>query len=211
LLSWLFGIILKGDISRPYNKNRVIVEILKKEIIHYAISKGMFYYKNKNKLYYPCSEDKRKVSWTSRYGKSSTRTVAKKIYAEQLKRNVYWHVAFNPDFIQLGKGNFFFRVLPSFVITEDGRNEVTKGLKEGTVITRLSYNKYNDSYLNTVLFWMEQLGDGGEIKINDYLIISSEPLKGETPVGIIYDIPSSEFRLELDDEIDFLEGSDEID
>lgn len=192
------------------DKSRIIMEILRKEVIHFAISKGLFHSRDSGKsyLYYPVSENKRKIGWSSRYGRSSTRTVGSKLYAKQLGRKVYWHVAFNLDFIKLNEGKFFFRVLPSFVITEDGRKNVSKGLKEGTIKTRLAYDKYNDSYLNTVSFWINQLGDGKDIVIGDYLKISSEPLKGEIPYGIVFDIPPSEHKLILDEEAEFFEGGD---
>lgn len=190
------------------DKNRIIVELLNREMRHYAIAKGLYYFENKNKFYYTLEEDNRKEQWHSRY-RRATKEVAAKMYAEQLKDFIYWHVAFSPNFIQLGRKGFFYRILPTFVITDDGRNPRT-GPEEGTIITRLSYDRYNSMYLNTVLFWMHQLGNGGDIQIGDYLTISSEPLTVELPVGIIYDIPSSEFRLEIDDELnsESYEGTD---
>ncbi len=182
------------------DKNRIIIEILNREIKHYAIAKGMYYFDKFNKFYYALEKDSRKEKWQSRY-KKATKTVAVKMYAEQLERFIYWHVAFSPEFIQIGKDNFLFRILPTFIITDDGKNPIV-GSKEGTIITRLSYSRYNSSYLNTVLFWMHQLGDSGNIQISDYLEISSDPLTVELPVGIIYDIPSSEFRLEIEEKFD---------
>jgi len=180
------------------DKNRIIVELLNRELKHYAIGKGMFHFRDRDKLYYPLKNEKRAERWRSRYGKS-TRIVAAKVYAEQLQRYIYWHAAFFPNFIQLESGKFFFRILPTFVLTNDGKHAIA-GFKEGTVITRLSYNKYNSSYLNNLLFWIYKLGDGDDIHIRDYLTISSKPATTELPVGIIFDIPSSEFRLEIAEE-----------
>jgi hypothetical protein len=126
------------------DKNRIIVDLLNREFKHYAISKGLFYFKAKDKLYYPTFDQERREGWKSRYGKS-TRTVAAKIYAEQLERYLYWNAAFFSNFIQFERGKFFLRILPTFVLTEEGKRAI-KGFKEGTVITRLSYNKYNDSF-----------------------------------------------------------------
>ena len=189
------------------DKNRIIVELLNKEFKHYAIRQGMFYFKQKDKLYYPTTLEKRREGWRSRYGKS-TRTVAAKMYAEQLKKYIYWHAAFFSNFIQIEKGKFYLKILPTFVITEDGKHAI-KGFREGTIITRLSYNKYNDSFLNTILFWMDQLGGGNDISIENYMVISSEPVKLKSPVGIVFDIPSSAFRLDIEDRENLL-GGDEI-
>lgn len=187
------------------DKNRIIVGLLNRELTHYAINNGMFHFGEQNKLYYPLLEkDRRRERWKSRYGKS-TRTVASRMWAEQLKRFIYWHTAFIPRFIQLGSYEFYLRIYPTFVITENGKYAM-KGFREGTIITRLSYNKYNSSYLNTILFWIHQLGHGKNIKIGDYFEISSEPVKIEMPVGILYDIPSSEFRLEMEEAEDDVFG-----
>ena len=51
-----------------------------------------------------------------------------------------------------------------------------------------------------MLFWIYKLGNGYDIQIGDYLSISSKPATTELPVGIIFDIPSSEFRLEIAEE-----------
>jgi len=183
------------------DKNRIITELLNREIKHHAIANHMFYFEEKNKFYYPynpITEIKRSETWKSRYCEG-TRTVAAKMWARQLNRFIHVHPAFTPRFIQLGDGNFFLRILPTFVITEDGKRPIS-GFTEGTIITSLSYNRYNNSYLNTVLFWMHQLGNGKDIQIGDYLTISADPLTTELPVGIIFDIPSSEFRLEIKEE-----------
>ena len=193
------------------DKNRIIMELLNRELIHYAMKNGMFYFRDKNKLYYPLEvEDKRREKWKSRYGKS-TRTVASKMWAEQMNRSIYCHTAFTPKFIQFDSYEFYLRIHPSFVLTGDGKYAI-KGPVEGTVITRLSYNKYNSSYLNNILFWIHQLGQGKNIKIGDYLEISSQPVKIEMPVGILYDIPSSEFRMELEElDDDIFEEDDHYD
>jgi hypothetical protein len=191
------------------DKSRIIMDLLNREFKHYAISKGLFYFKATDKLYYPTADQKRREGWKGRHGKS-TRTVATKIYVEQLDRYIYWNAAFFSNFIQFNKGNFFLRILPTFVLTDDGKRAI-KGFTEGTVITRLSYNKYNDSFLNTILFWIYQLGNGHDIFIKDYLTISCEPLKSEISVGILFDIPSSEFRLEIEEEEGTLEDYDEFD
>lgn len=182
-------------LSHP-DKTIMIIELLNRELKHYAISKGMFYSKDRHKLYYPTVTDKRKESWRGRYAKS-TRVVAAKMYAEQLKRFVYCHTAFFADFIRVGD-RIFFRILPTFILTEDGKR-ATSGFNEGRVITRLSYDKYNSMYLNTILFWIHQLGDGKNVLIRDYIEIDSKPITINLPIGILFDIPSSEFRLEIED------------
>ena len=189
------------------NKNRLLVEILNREFRHYAASRGLEYFYPTDKLYYSTSTESRTISWRGRDRKSK-RIVAAKMYADQLGRYVFSHAAISANFVQLGKGNFYLKILPTFIITDDGLH-VLKGQKEGTIITRLSYNKYNNSFLNTILFWIYQLGDGIDIEINDSLSISSEPLAFDTEIGILFDIPSSEFKLDIEDE-EGLEGCEYV-
>jgi len=192
---------------KDIDKNKIIVELLNRELKHFAMGKGFFHFEKKIKLYYSTLTDERRERWRSRYG-FSTRTVAAKMYAEQLGRFIYWHAAFYPNFLQINN-KFYLRILPTFVITGDGRKPIS-GFRAGTIITRLSYNKYNNSYLNTILFWIHQMGNGKDIKIKDYLIISGKPIALQTDIGIIYDIPSSEFRIDIDEDVFEEEDEDEF-
>ena len=131
------------------------------------------------------------------------------MYAEQLKRYIYCHIAFQANVMILNK-KLFLKITPTFVITEDGRR-VISGPEEGRIITRLSYNRYNSIYLNTILFWIHQLGAGSNIKIQDYLEINSKPSYSKIPKGILFDMPSSEFRLEIEDEDRIEDEEDEYD
>lgn len=193
------------------NRNRILVELLNQEFIYHSMSLGLFYSKKDNKLYYPTHNKLKKIVWRSKE-RRSTRTVAAHMYAKQLNRNIYWHVAFSPSFLQLGIGKFFLEIMPTFLLTEDGIHQI-RGSEEGTVITRLSYRNYNSSFLNNINFWIYQIKDGNEIKINNYLSISAEPLALKCPVGILFDIPSSEFSLDIDerDSVESPLGDDEYD
>lgn len=179
------------------DKHRIIVDILNREIRHHAMKKGMWLDENKYKLYYPSEEAKRTARWQSRYS-ASTKTVAAKFYAQQIKRFLYWHVSCNADVYSFGN-KFYMRILPGFIITEDGKHTLSDATI-GTIITRLSYNRYNSQYLNNVLFWIHQLGENKDITIQDYLTISKKPIQLECSKGIIYDIPSSEFSLEIEED-----------
>lgn len=190
-------------------KSRIIIELLNKEITFLAINKGLYYHRDGYKLFYPSNSEKRSESWGGRYVRSN-RQVASRMWAEQIKRHIYCHMAFQASVLALGK-KLFVKITPTFVITEDGKR-VISGPEEGTIITRLSYNRYNSSYLNTILFWIHQLGEGKDVKIQDYLEINSKPVSTKISRGIIFDIPSSEFKLEIgeEDETEDLEDENEF-
>lgn len=188
-----------GDWIKDDIKNPIIVEILNRELRHHAIGKHLYIYDKRTRLYYPTETDSRQEKWRSRY-RNTTVTVAAKMYAEQLQRSIYWHTAFFPEILQIND-KFYLRILPTFLITEDGKKPISDFLT-GTIITRLSYDKYNSSYLNNILFWIHQLGESKDIAIKDYITISSKPVQLKSSLGIIFDIPSSEFKLDISEEDD---------
>jgi hypothetical protein len=68
------------------------------------------------------------------------------------------------------------------------------GAKEGTIITRLTYNRYNSSYLNSLLFWISRFARGREnIELaRGKIIVSARPAESRINVGIVYDRPTAE-------------------
>ncbi|MBI2005302.1 MAG: ATP-binding protein, partial [Candidatus Aenigmarchaeota archaeon] len=127
-------------------KERIIVSLLNKEVAGKGQLQGMRYFEKGKKLFYSTNYDSRQVSWPSRYKGVSTRTVAKKLWAEQLNRQIYWHASIKTSFLHL-RDKFYLKLNLTAVITDDGKH-VSTGMGEGTVITRKSYNTFNNQYLN---------------------------------------------------------------
>ncbi len=189
------------------DKRKRIVELLNKELTHYALSKDIHYDFDKGKFFYPVNKNEgetRKFDWAGRY-KQSHKVVATKMYASQLGKYIFWHISFSASFFMMGR-EIYLKITPTFVITEDGFR-VLSGSREGTVITRLSYSMHNSKYLNNILFWIGQLADNGNINLKGYIEISAEPVKANLSKGIMFDLPSSEF--EDEEEIETLETEEE--
>lgn len=180
-----------GSWLENYDKKNILISLLNKEIIGKALNERMWYNRKTGKLFFPSENQKRLMSWPSKF-RASRRTVANQIYAAQLQSKVFLHPAIRTSFIEIDK-KFFLQINPTFVITLDGK-QVISGLREGTIITKLSYNKYNDSHLNNILFWSNKLGNGNDIEILDDFIVNSEPVKTTTEYGIIWDIPTTELK-----------------
>lgn len=200
---------LKDWLADP-DKRRVIMTLLNKEVLLLARRLGMFNDSGdtgetgkrgrfgKIKIFYPCQGDERKESWISRAGISSTRTVAKSMYASQLHKRIFVHAAILPRFTEIG-GQFFLQISQSMILTEDGR-KATYGTAEGTVITRKTYNKYNTSYLNNLLFWIYKLSNGSEsISLASGKVeVSAKPIEVKMDVGILSDRPAREIIDDFD-------------
>jgi hypothetical protein len=177
---------------RNPDKKRVIIWLHNKELSALAVRLGMLEEPQKHKFYYACNGESRTETWKPRFRNSSTLTVAKRLYAKQLGKSIFGHLAFIAHFTQLD--NKLFLVLkPTIQLTEDGQKAIF-GAEEGTVITRLVYNKYNSSYYNNILFWAYKLSEGRSVfSIADgKIVISAKPVESKINVGISWDKPSSE-------------------
>lgn len=196
----------KSWLTIPDKKN-IVVELLNREFKHFSIGRGLYYFDKRNSLYFSTHEESRSEKWKGRYV-SSERRVAARMFASSIDQFIYWHVAFEPMFILIGD-TFYLRILPTFIITSNGKSPISNFMT-GPIITKLSYNKYNSDYLNTILFWINKLGDGNPIQINDYITIAEVPLELKSQLGIQFDLPTNEFREEEPEDNDGEEESYEF-
>lgn len=172
----------------------IVTALLNKEIYLYNRNKGLaFDIRNRQVFYYPTRKNVLRKTWQSRY-KKSTRIMAQRMYISALKQNVFWHHGAEMRFIHIGD-DYFLIILPKIVLTRDGYRAI-HGFREGTVITRLSYNEFNDKYLNHILFWRNYLNpkNNPEIVVNEKIFIDSEPVSTSISLGIKSDRPSTEFK-----------------
>ncbi len=174
------------------DKQRVVIQLLNKELRFLANRLGLLHEYKKQKFYYPCVEEYRTEKWTPRFRASSILKVAQRMWAQQLNGFVFWHLAVIARFAYL-QNRLFLKLKPTLQLTDDGRNAIF-GPKEGTVITRLIYNRYNASYLNSLLFWISRIAEGKDniALANGKIIISAIPAKSEIGVGVLSDRPTFE-------------------
>lgn len=173
--------------------------LLNSEIKSAALNKGLrFDWRNKKVYFYPTDRPQRYEFWETRF-KKSRRLVAKKLYISQLKRSLIVHSAALISFSLLGT-KFYLKILPRIILTHDGYDTI-QGFREGPVKTRLSYNQYNDAYLNLVLFWISRFrsADKKSIDFNERIQVSPEPVTVKLGFGIRSDRPSKEFTRRKDE------------
>jgi len=179
------------------DKKRILIQLLNKEFSFLSVSlKLRQEIKKKHNrtirthtFYFPCYEENRFETWKPRYKEISKRLVAQRIWAKQLNQFVFWHSALKAQFFSLDN-QLFLRLNPSVIVTDDGLHPIPGG----TVVTRLIYNRYNISYLNSLLFWVYYLSNGDD-KIflsNKQIKISGKPSTAELNFGIVFDRPSRE-------------------
>lgn len=194
------------------DKEKIIISLLNKEITSHASREGMRVDGKTGRLYYPASGEFRSEIWPTRYKGVQAKQVAKLIWAEQLKHKVYAHAAVRPAITKL-HDKFYLRLNLTMVITDDGRR-VSNDSRAGTIITRSSYNKYNNSYLNNILFWINKLGNGKDVFVMPDFVISDEPVQTTINTGITWDIPTSDLKKFIEDydvELDRKVDDDEYD
>jgi hypothetical protein len=160
-------------------------------------------WKEKQIFYFPTKENILYKEWESKY-KKPTRIIAQKIYIASLKKSVYWHCSAEIRFVIIDN-EYYLNILPKIILTEDGYHSI-HGFKEGRVITTLSYNEFNNKFLNHVLFWRNQfyIDKNDNININDKIIINKEPITVNLAFGIKNDRPLKEFK-DRKEELYFIE------
>ena len=177
----------------------LLIWLLNQGVRHTALKKGLRYDpKNKNVYFYPTDERERHESWEGRF-KKSTRLVVKKLYIRELNTSLFVHSAASISFSLLGS-TFYLKILPRIVLTYDGYNTI-QSFREGIVKTRLSYNQFNDAYLNLVLFWASRFKslDRKKVDFGGRILVSPEPITATLDVGIRSDRSSEEFSRSKDE------------
>jgi hypothetical protein len=191
------------------DKQRVVVWLLNKELRFLADRLGLLHEYRKQKFYFSCDGESRTETWTPRFRASSTLTVAQRMWAQQLGRFVFWHLAVYANFTYLGN-RLFLELSPTIQLTENGR-EAIFGEREGTVITRLTYNRYNSTYLNNILFWISRFAEGKDrVELaQGRVLVNAKPVESKLSVGILFDRPSGEPVQEMP-EIEIMGGAPRV-
>ena len=186
------------DFLGSQDKRNLLIQLFNSEIRNAAIGIGLRHaWRNKNQFFYPTDRAERYETWESRFKKTRKR-VANKIYVRELGRSLYAHDAALVLFHFVGE-DVYLVVLPRIVLTHDGF-ETISGFREGPVKTRLSYNKFNDGFLNLVLFWISRFRLGQrDIDLGGRILISGEPATVTLDIGIRQDRPATEFRRRKDE------------
>lgn len=185
------------------DKEKIIISLLNKEVTCKAKQQGMRYDGKTHRLFYPMLYgDERKEEWPTRYRGVQKKRVMKRISDPKLKQYAYLHEAVKIEIMNIGN-RFYLRINPTMIITEDGKTPRI-GLKEGAIITEHAYRIYNKQYLNTILFWINKLGDGNDVCVVKDFMISNEPVQTNMEIGITWDIPTTDFKkfiMEFDAEL----------
>lgn len=189
-----------SDFLESQDRQNLLVQLLNSEVRNAALNKGLRFDRyNKNVYFYPTDELTRHETWEGRYRKTP-KQVAREIYVSKLKRSLFAHDAALISFHFVGD-DIYLVILPRIVLTHDGYDTI-KGVREGTVKTRLVYNEFNDIYLNLVLFWISRFKfypKQENIDLDGRILISAEPATAELGVGIRKDRPATEFHRRKDE------------
>ena len=175
-------------------KENIITALMNKEILIHNKKIGLNNdWRDQQTFFFPTDKHELRKSWQSRY-KKSTRLVAQRIYISQLERALFWHLAADMRFFKIGE-NYVFNILPKIILTNDGY-DVIHGFKEGRVITSLSYNEFNNKFLNHILFWRYQINPdhNDTFSFNNRIVVDNDPISINLLFGIKSDRPSQEFK-----------------
>ncbi len=170
------------------DRRNIVLWLLDSGLIWEARRRGMFEWKKQ--VFYPLrhGETMRHEPWPG-MARQATRQVATMMYAAQLGGQVGVHPAVDVHFGIVGE-KLYLRLLPTFVLTSDGRR-VRTGDMEGTVVTSLTHDEYNMAYVRNLMFWMSRLGtEGGRLRLLDGDVeVDAEAMKSQIEVGLRADRP----------------------
>ena len=174
------------------DKRRALVKLMNREIRMQAYKVGLIREDKKNKFYFECHDQARVENWKSRFRESSPLKVADRMWANQLNRFIFWNLAVIANFTFIGSRPFL-KLNPSLLITQDGINPLVSS-REGAIITRMTHDRYNSSYLNHTLFWISRLSESRDaiVLARGKLAISAKPCETKLSYGIMADRPTSE-------------------
>lgn len=189
-----------NDFLESQDKKNLLIQLLNSELRSMALNKGLRYDRaDKNVYFYPTDEPERYVTWEGRYRKTP-KQVARNIYVSELKRSLFAHDAASISFHFVEEG-IYLVILPRIVLTLDGYDTIQE-FREGSVKTHLSYNEFNDIYLNLVLFWISRFKSyprQENIELDGRVVISAEPVTARLDIGIMKDRPLTEFHRRKDE------------
>jgi len=179
------------------DRARFVVALLNKELRFLLRRIGLEKVEARHLFYYPCYQDSLAKNWKPRFRESSQLLVAKKMYIPKLRRDMFVHLAVQTAFTIIDT-RIFLRLSPTLILTGDGVLP-SIGEKEGAVLTSLLHNRYNQAYLNSVLFWIYQFSQGRNAiaLAHGRISVSSQPVESKISAGILADRPASEVTPEM--------------
>jgi hypothetical protein len=179
------------------DRSRIVVALLNKELRFLARRIGLRKVEDRHLFYFPCVQDSLTKTWKPRFRESSQLSVAKKMYVPKLRRDMFVHLAVQTGFTIIAN-RIFLRLSPTLMLTGDGVSP-SIGEKEGAVLTSLLHNRYNQAYLNSVLFWIYQFSQGRDVVAlaHERVSVSSQPTESKISAGILSDRPTSEEAPEM--------------
>lgn len=194
------------------DKANIVMGLLNRELAKKAMEEGMKADRSRKKLYYEATGgNERKEQWSTKHRGVQQKQVVKKMWAQPLSRHAYLHQAVKATIMRIG-GNLYLRLNPTMVVTTDGRTPQTS-IGARAFITSRSYGIYNKQQLNSILFWIDKLGGGGDISLGNNFTISREPVRTYAGIGIAWDIPVADwkkFAEEFSEGVEYVDSTDGV-
>jgi hypothetical protein len=177
---------LLGDPDRE----RLIVQLLNRTLLMFGARKGLCGHRRSRRLWFPRSEDgKRQVTYQARV-REATRTVAKPLTSRAHGQTTRWeHESLRFSFRRYD--DWMMHLVPSWVFTHDGREDLMRGPKVARLATRRSARDFNPQVANDLYFWVWVLTEGEEATALDpdgSVVVESrlaliDVLDAPTPIG----------------------------
>lgn len=166
--------------------DKKMIWLLNDYVKRHLKEQGLIVDYEKNRAYFPKTENgERVITYQARF-KKATRTLVKPRYAQDKERIRYWeHKAFNFSVKKLGN-EWGVMIEPTYVFTLNGEKVLFSPKRVGALATKKASRDYNVNVLNDIVFWLYVLANGAtgafrltassDYRLDDDVILSTEYL-----------------------------------
>lgn len=184
-----------ADLARTEIGRRDLVWLLNDCLYRLLERRGLIVDRSRKRAYFPRKDGAaREVKYQASF-RQATRTVTKPVISKKTGRTVYWeHEALWFGFEYFG-GTWALRILPGYVFTIDGEENLLHHTRVGALATRKAARDYNLQVHNDLVFWAWVLAGG-----QDSFSVSTG---ADAPVLIRGTVSSCELAMPIAAEADF--------
>jgi len=178
----------------PRADSRELVALMNNCLYRALTERGLVVDRDRKRAYFPrASDGPHEIRYQASF-RQATRTVTRPFISRRTQRVVYWeHEAIWFGFERF-KRTWALRILPGYVFTMDGREELMDHLRVGALATRKAARDFNQQVLNDLVFWSWVLASGRD---------SFDIATGGTPISVLAGLASCQIEVPAEADMPF--------
>jgi hypothetical protein len=178
----------------PGADSRELVALMNNCLYGALTERGLVVDRDRKRAYFPRGSDgPHEIRYQASF-RQATRTVTRPFVSRQTQRVLYWeHEAIWFGFERFMR-TWALRILPGYVFTMDGREQLMDHLRVGALATRKAARDFNQQVLNDLVFWSWVLGSG---------LDSFDITTGGRPISVLAGLASCQMEVPAEADLPF--------